>query len=1071
MARKGEASYKYSIDISELKKGITDANRKIKEAQSEFKAASAAMEDWENTTDGLEAKLKSLDKVQEEERNKLVLVEKQLQLTNERYGESSAQATNMRIKLNNQQAALNKVVNEYNKYSQRLDDVRAAEKETTNAADDLADGLEEANDAAGKTDGYTMAKDVMSNLMSDGIEKVTEKVKDMVLELSGAQTAYNNFSAKTGAVGQEYNDAIDSLYNNAYGSDRTAIAEAMAEVQQQTNEMDSSKLEDYTAKAMLLEETFGYDVQESMRAVNMLMEQFGVTSDEAFNMLTQASQAGLNKNGDLLDTVNEYSVHYKQLGYSAEEMFNSLQNGTAEGTFSVDKLGDAMKEFGIRTKDTATTTQEGFGLLGYSAGVSAEQIQKAEEEIAKLEKNLSYAQAEQAGFNEKTSDLTRQKNADKIAEYSDALKAAKRNLNSLKNEGKGASGSIADLQARFAKGGDTAKKATAEVLKKLFSMDDKVKQNQVGVDLFGTMWEDLGVDAIKALTDTQGEISKTTDAMEEIKDLKYDDVNTQLTQMWREIETEFVKPVVEKAIPEIKNGVTWVKSNLPTIVPVLSTIAGIIAGMWTITKVGNFISAITSIATPVGAVTAVVGALATAIGGVALALQQNNFSLPSDVQEHIDKVNELSDAYNTTHDYIKKAADDNTSKYSYYEGLWDELQKIVDQNGKIKDGYKEHAEFISNELSKAMGKDGEIKIVDGVVQKWKELKNTVDETLKLQQAKSMLSSYEDSYSEAVTKQGSAQDNYNKILSDINAYESQKKQKEQDVENLTAQILKTSELDVYKRNNLIAQKAQAQNDIRRLNEVLSSGDNALYTKLSEAEKVLTGYNAIIENYGRTQEAIINGDANKVQEALTRLKNEFVTADTGTKQTLEAQIQTLTNKYNEMKSASQVEGAKVNEQELSNMKSLIDLAKQELEKYKKATQEKTNATNKSAKKAGEELTESIKKGIQNGIKDGKIKAGADELKNAIDNELNQQEYFKNIGKKAGEDIINAAIEELANRGGAKNIFSPQEFSSIAEENNSQNPLTSNYYNTEIHQNFTNQALSPFEIYRNTKNIFNK
>ena len=502
MARKDEASYKYSIDISELKKGITDANRKIKEAQSEFKAASAAMEDWENTTDGLEAKLKSLDKVQEEERNKLVLVEKQLQLTNERYGESSAQATNMRIKLNNQQAALNRVVNEYNKYSQRLDDVRAAEKETTNAADDLADGLEEANDAAGKTDGYTMAKDVMSNLMSDGIEKVTEKVKDMVLELSGAQTAYNNFSAKTGAVGQEYNDAIDSLYNNAYGSDRTAIAEAMAEVQQQTNEMDSSKLEDYTAKAMLLEETFGYDVQESMRAVNMLMEQFGVTSDEAFNMLTQASQAGLNKNGDLLDTVNEYSVHYKQLGYSAEEMFNSLQNGTAEGTFSVDKLGDAMKEFGIRTKDTATTTQEGFGLLGYSAGVSAEQIQKAEEEIAKLEKNLSYAQAEQAGFNEKTSDLTRQKNADKIAEYSDALKAAKRNLNSLKNEGKGASGSIADLQARFAKGGDTAKKATAEVLKKLFSMDDKVKQNQVGVDLFGTMWEDLGVDAIKALTDT-----------------------------------------------------------------------------------------------------------------------------------------------------------------------------------------------------------------------------------------------------------------------------------------------------------------------------------------------------------------------------------------------------------------------------------------------------------------------------------------------------------------------------------------------------------------------------------------
>lgn len=1013
MARKDEASYKYSIDISELKKGITDANRKIKEAQSEFRAASAAMEDWEDTTDGLEAKLKSLDKVQVEEKNKLALVEKQLKLTNEQYGESSAQASNMRIKLNNQQAALNKVVNEYNKYSQRLDDVRAAEKETTNAADDLAESFEEANDAASKTDGYTMAKDVMSNLMSDGIEKVTGKVKDMVLELSNAQSAYNSFSAKTGVIGQEYNDAIDSLYNNAYGSDRTAIASAMAEVQQQTGEMDSSKLEDYTSKAMLLEETFGYDIQESMRAVNMLMEQFGTTSDEAFNMLTQASQAGLNKNGDLLDTVNEYSVHYKQLGYTAEEMFNSLQNGTAEGTFSVDKLGDTMKEFGIRTKDTATTTQEGFSLLGYSAEAVADQ---------------------------------------------------------MKDGSESASDSIADLQSRFAKGGETAKKATNEVLKRLFNMQDKVKQNQAGVDLFGTMWEDLGVDAVKALTDTQGEISKTTDAMEEIQDLKYDDVNTQLTKMWREIETDFVKPVVEKAIPEIKNGVVWVKANLPTIVPVLTTIAGIIAGMWTVTKVGSFVSAITSIATPVGAVTAVVAALAAAIGGVALALQQNSFSLPADVQEHIDKVNELSDAYTSTHESIKKAADDNTSKYSYYEGLWDEMQKIVDQNGEIKDGYEEHAQFIANELSEAMGENGEIEIVDGVVRKWKELKGTVEDTLKLQQAKSMLSSYEDSYSEAVTKQGSAQDNYNKILSDISAYEKQKEQQQNELKKLTQQISNTDKLDVYKYNKLVTQKVQTQANIRRLDDALNSGDNALYTKLNEAEKVLTGYNAIIENYGRTQEAIISGDTKKVQEALAMLKNEFVTADIGTKKTLEAQIQTLTNKYNEMKAASQVEGAKVNKQELTNMESLINLAKQELEKYKTATLEKTAVTNRNAKKSGEELTENLKKGIKQGIKDGKIKDATDEFKTTIEKELNR-EYFRKLGTKAGEEIINGAIQELSKRGGALNYFGTWGFAEQAEKDNSQNLLTSNYYNTEIHQNFMNQGLSAFDVYRNTKNVFNK
>lgn len=53
----------------------------------------------------------------------------------------------------------------------------------------------------------------------------------------------------------------------------------------------------------------------------------------------------------MLDTINEYSVHFEQAGFSAEEMFNMLQNGTEAGTFSVDKLGDAVKEFGIRMKD------------------------------------------------------------------------------------------------------------------------------------------------------------------------------------------------------------------------------------------------------------------------------------------------------------------------------------------------------------------------------------------------------------------------------------------------------------------------------------------------------------------------------------------------------------------------------------------------------------------------------------------------------------------------------------------------------------------------------------------------
>ena len=120
---------------------------------------------------------------------------------------------------------------------------------------------------------------------------------------------------------------------------------------QTSGEVDPTKIEELTQNALMLRDTFGFDIQEQMRAVNMLMDQFGLSGEEAFNLIAQGAQNGLDKNGDLLDSINEYSVHFKSLGLDAEDMFNSFANGADAGTFSVDKLGDAVKDFGIRVKD------------------------------------------------------------------------------------------------------------------------------------------------------------------------------------------------------------------------------------------------------------------------------------------------------------------------------------------------------------------------------------------------------------------------------------------------------------------------------------------------------------------------------------------------------------------------------------------------------------------------------------------------------------------------------------------------------------------------------------------------
>ena len=102
------------------------------------------------------------------------------------------------------------------------------------------------------------------------------------------------------------------------------------------------------------------------------------------------------------------------------------------------------------------------------------------------------------------------------------------------------------MREKFAAGGESAKAATEETLQALFSMDDQVVQNQAGVDLFGTMWEDMGIDAVKALTNVDGSISVARNSMESIKDIKYSDIGSQIAEVAREIEMKLVEPLEKK---------------------------------------------------------------------------------------------------------------------------------------------------------------------------------------------------------------------------------------------------------------------------------------------------------------------------------------------------------------------------------------------------------------------------------------------------------------------------------------------------------------------------------------------
>ena len=216
----------------------------------------------------------------------------------------------------------------------------------------------------------------MGNLLSDMGKKALSAFGDMISSGDEFNKAINQMSSSTGATGAELEglrDVVKDVYGNNFGDSYEDAANAVAEVTKQTGLM-GEELQSATEGAMALSDTFGYEVNESTRAASALMNNFGISAEEAYNLIAAGAQNGADQNGDLLDTLNEYSTQYAALGLSAEQFTQSLISGAESGAFSIDKVGDAVKEFNIRCKDGSESTAEGFAMIGMNADDMAQRF-------------------------------------------------------------------------------------------------------------------------------------------------------------------------------------------------------------------------------------------------------------------------------------------------------------------------------------------------------------------------------------------------------------------------------------------------------------------------------------------------------------------------------------------------------------------------------------------------------------------------------------------------------------------------------------------------------------------------
>lgn len=1000
---------KIGIDISELKKNITEANRRIRSLNAEFKSATAGMDSWSDSTDGLAKKVEQMTGIVAQEKIKLSALEEQYKQIAETQGKDSKAAEELYIKMKNQEAAVGRASASLKKYTEKLNETTKEEQKSKGAfasleeeisnqekeLDRLKDGYKDAALEFGETskeanafqedikklsgeladnkskaeqlrtstnnldesfektkqaaekseDGFSSVKVAIGNLISEGIKKMTQEAVDALKRITEeTQTASNSFQAITGetdAVTQKFSDKMKEMYKDGYGESLKDIGDKMAYVKQVTKETDPSKVKELTENAIALEDTFGSDFQETIRGVNGLMTHFGTDSTKAFDLFAKGSQKGLDYTNELGDNVAEYGGNFKQAGYTVEEYFQLLANGTKNGAYNLDKVNDSINE--VKNK-------LGDGSIEKNIGIFSKDTKKS-------------------------------------------FKAWK--------DGKG-----------------TMKKVIDSIVKDINGCKNEQKALTMASTAFGTMGEDANLKVVKSLKSTGKTFKKVQGSAEKLKEVKYDDVATKFKNIGRTVQLDLFVPLAEKLLPKIEQladyaikhidgteraivilggtmGVIFATAKfvklfqtLQTIYKAFVTLKTAIASTAAAQKILNLIQAASPMGLLVAGIGAVVGGLAlyaAATKGATKATDKESESIDKMIEKH-DKtkksVDEMTKEWKDLKEARDKSVSDTTAQFDYYKKLKDELDDMVDKNGKVKKSQKDRAKFIVTTLNDALGT--ELKMTGRVIKNYETEKKSIDKLIEAKKAQAILNANEDSYATAIKGQKGAFQNLEKAQANFEETTSKLEAAQKKLKGAQSNKKLKEYVDKYGQAGM-SKWGQELNAAKEAVSKLTNEQKKNQKTVSDNEKQWTEYNATIENYEGLSSAIISGDAKKINTALNKTVNNFISAKTGTKKQLEDQVENMKKNYEDLKTAVANGTPGVTKKMVGAAKQMVTKSEKELEKYEKKT-----------KKSGQKATDEYKEGLEL----GKNKAGkkASEIGKLVTKKLKETKT-----KEAGENFV--------------------------------------------------------------------